>query len=116
MPILAHEADEERADQRPLEAPEPADDHHDEGEDQRVHAHAEHRALLGHDDGAAESGHEAAEREGLDVDALDVDAEGRGHAHVLRGGPQHHAELGTVDEGPEPAARGSRRPTITTRL
>ena len=102
---LAHEAHDERADQRALEAAEPADDHDDEREDQRVHAHAEHRALLGHDDGAAEARHEAAEREGLHVDAVDVDAEGRGHAHVLGGGAQHDAELGAVDEGPEPGGR-----------
>ena len=97
----AHEAHDQCADQCALKAAEPADDDHDEGEDQRVDAHAEHGRLRRHDDGAAEAGHEAAEGEGLHVDPLDVQAECRGHAHVLRRGAQDDAELRAIDDRPK---------------
>src|SRR5437764_3712566 len=100
-PGLPDEPDDEGADQRALEAPESADDNDDEREDKRVHTHAEHRRLARHDDSAAQPRHEAAEREGLDVDAVDIHAQRRGHAHVLRGRPQHDTEPRAVDEGPE---------------
>src|SRR5262252_6225603 len=72
---LADDSNHERAHQRALEAPEAADDHDDEGEDERIDAHAEHGGLLRHDDGAAEARHEAAEGECLDVHAIHVDSE-----------------------------------------
>jgi len=34
-----------------------ADDHDDERQDEGVHAHAQHSALLGNDDGAAQPSH-----------------------------------------------------------
>ena len=109
MPAVAHEAHDQRADQRAFEAAEAADHHDDEREHERVDAHAEHGGLSRHDDRAAEPGHEAADGEGLHVDAVDIDAEGRRHAQVLRGGAQDHAELGAVDEPQRPTAAATAR-------
>ena len=78
-------------------------------EDQRVDAHAEHGGLRRHDHGAAEPGHEAADGEGLHVDAPDIEAERRGHAPVLRGGAQDDAEAGAVDEPPQADGGEQRR-------
>ena len=105
MPAVLHETDDQGADQRALQAAKAADDDDDEREDERVDAHAEHGRLGRHDDGAAEARHEAADGKGLDVDAPDVDSERGGHAPVLRGGAQDHAEAGAIDEPPQ-ADRG----------
>ena len=99
----------------PLQAAEPADHHDHEGQDQRVDAHAQHGRLGRHDDGAAEAGHEAADREGRHVDQPDIQSERRGHAPILRGRAQHHAELGAVDHRPQANAATTPTP-ITTRL
>ena len=109
MPAVRTKLDDQRADQRAFEAPEPADHHDDERQDQRVDAHAEHGGLRRHDDRAAEPGHEAADGEGLHVDTADIDPERRGHAPVLRGGAQDDAELGAVDERTTGRERRQRR-------
>ena len=57
MPASRATADEQGANQRAFETAQAADHDHHEGHDEGVRAHAEHRALAGHDDGAAEAGH-----------------------------------------------------------
>src|SRR6476659_5182032 len=79
----AHEAHDQRADERALQAAEAADDDDDEGEYERVEAHPEHRRLARHDDRAAEARHEAADRKCRHVDQPDIDPERRGHAAIL---------------------------------
>src|SRR5437899_4973705 len=71
-PQLAHDAHDERAHQRALEAAQPADHDHDERQDERVHAHPQNGRLARHDDGAAQARHQTAHRECLHVDAIDV--------------------------------------------
>ncbi len=100
-PRGAHEADDQRADQRALEAAEAADDDDDERQDERIDAHAEHGGLRRHDHGAAEPRHEAADGEGLHVDAPDIEAQCGGHAPVLGGGAQDDAEARAIDEPPQ---------------
>ena len=85
----------------PSRLPRPADDDDDERQDERIHAHAEHGGLRRHHHGAAEPRHEAADGEGLHVDAADVEAERGGHAPVLRGGAQDDAEARAIDEPPQ---------------
>jgi hypothetical protein len=98
---FAHHADDQRPCERALEAAGAADDHDDEGEDECIHAHAQHGGLARHHDGAAKPGHEAAQRERLDIDPVHVHAQGRGHALVLRGRAQQHPEARPVDERPQ---------------
>src|SRR5215470_7341337 len=68
-------AHDHRAGERALQRPQSADDHDDERENQRLHAHPQHRAGDRHDHRAPQTGHEAPEGERLNVDALHVDAE-----------------------------------------
>src|SRR5215510_11155624 len=49
-----HEADDQRADERALQAPESADHDHDERENERIDAHAQNGARDRHDHGAAQ--------------------------------------------------------------
>src|SRR5262245_63586052 len=51
-PERPHEPDDQRADERALQASQPSDHDHHEGEDERIDSHAQHGARDRHDDGA----------------------------------------------------------------
>src|SRR5258707_945823 len=107
----AHEAHDQRADERPLQAAEAPDDDDDEGEYERVEAHPEHRRLARHDDGAAEARHEAADRKKVvaRIDPPREPDEGQRIHHRIRGqGQSAPQQAYEVLEEQQQAERGQK--------
>ncbi len=97
---VVEQPDEEPADERALQAAQPSDDDHHEGEQQHLEVGAGIDAEQRTAEHAAERGQQGAEREDGGEEQRDVDSQRARDLLVVDARPQHRAEARSLLEPP----------------